>query len=197
MRLTKQDKKKLTEKVRAGAALAFRERGYDGVSLDDLMKQSGLTRGAFYAHYKSKRALFEDVARYEHPLLRMLKQRTGDSPEDLRDQLFEIFFGYLSPENLEEVFVGCSLASLTGDITRAPKPVKAAHELAFRDILTEMARGQNCDPEKLTACLVLATGAVSTAHAMPKGRSRDAILEQARTVFLHLAESAISNDHNK
>lgn len=36
------------------AAVAFAERGYDGVSMNDLVRESGLTKGAFYFHFPSK-----------------------------------------------------------------------------------------------------------------------------------------------
>src|ERR1700728_2646650 len=40
------------------AARAFAERGYDGVSLNDLVAASGMSKGAFYFHFSSK----DDVA---------------------------------------------------------------------------------------------------------------------------------------
>lgn len=36
------------------AAVAFADRGYDGVSLNDLIHASGVTKGAFYFHFASK-----------------------------------------------------------------------------------------------------------------------------------------------
>jgi AcrR family transcriptional regulator len=39
------------------AAAAFAEHGYDGVSLNELIRRSGLTKGAFYFHFPSRDAL--------------------------------------------------------------------------------------------------------------------------------------------
>lgn len=36
------------------AAAAFAEHGFDGVSFNDVVKQSGLSKGAFYFHFSSK-----------------------------------------------------------------------------------------------------------------------------------------------
>jgi AcrR family transcriptional regulator len=36
----------------------FRKLGYDGASIDEIMSRAGLTRGAFYQHFKSKADLF-------------------------------------------------------------------------------------------------------------------------------------------
>lgn len=43
------------------AALAFAENGYNGVSLNDIVRDTGLTKGAFYFHFPSKEALAMEV----------------------------------------------------------------------------------------------------------------------------------------
>lgn len=43
------------------AALAFAENGYNGVSLNDIVRDTGLTKGAFYFHFPSKEALALEV----------------------------------------------------------------------------------------------------------------------------------------
>ena len=45
------------------AALAFAKHGYVGTSLNDVIKQTGLTKGAFYFHFPSKEALALEVFR--------------------------------------------------------------------------------------------------------------------------------------
>lgn len=42
------------ERVLDTALRLFRERGFDGVSVADLMREAGLTHGGFYNHFKSK-----------------------------------------------------------------------------------------------------------------------------------------------
>ena len=42
------------EKILEAAVRLFAFRGFDQVSLDDLMQEAGLTRGAFYAYFVSK-----------------------------------------------------------------------------------------------------------------------------------------------
>lgn len=41
-------------RILEAAAAAFAEHGYDGVSLNQLIRQSGLTKGAFYFHFPSR-----------------------------------------------------------------------------------------------------------------------------------------------
>jgi TetR/AcrR family transcriptional repressor of nem operon len=45
------------ERILREAARLFRERGFDGAGVADIMKAAGLTHGAFYAHFPSKDAL--------------------------------------------------------------------------------------------------------------------------------------------
>jgi AcrR family transcriptional regulator len=45
------------ERILEVAALAFAEHGYEGTSLNALIRESGLTKGAFYFHFASKEAL--------------------------------------------------------------------------------------------------------------------------------------------
>jgi len=65
------------EKIISSAAKRFRERGFEGVSVADLMKQVELTHGGFYGHFESKeelislaaeRALRDSTAKWEHTL---------------------------------------------------------------------------------------------------------------------------------
>lgn len=183
MRLTKANKQKITDRIRSGAATTFRAKGYDAVSLDMLMKEAGLTRGAFYAHYPSKGALFADVLRLEHPLLAMLRARPGPQGADLHAQMVDLFEAYLDPVNHQMVFAGCTLAALAGDATRADDAGKAAFGAAIEDFCEEMARGQGRAPDGYIAPLLLASSAVRTVAAIDDEEQTSLIFASARTAF--------------
>ena len=42
----------------------FGSRGYEATSIDDVLEQAGVSKGALYHHFSSKEALFEAVYRY-------------------------------------------------------------------------------------------------------------------------------------
>jgi TetR/AcrR family transcriptional repressor of nem operon len=44
------------------AARAIRRSGYDGTGVADIMKEAGLTHGAFYAHFESREAMLAEAA---------------------------------------------------------------------------------------------------------------------------------------
>ena len=45
------------------ASRLFRERGFDGIGLKDLMEAAGLTQGAFYKQFESKEDLAVEASR--------------------------------------------------------------------------------------------------------------------------------------
>src|SRR5215472_2996945 len=49
------------EQLLAVATRLFAERGYDDTSIELVLQESGVSRGALYYHFKSKEALFEAV----------------------------------------------------------------------------------------------------------------------------------------
>ena len=46
------------DRILSSAAQLFSHQGFDAVSIDDVMAHAGLTRGAFYAHFKSKSDMY-------------------------------------------------------------------------------------------------------------------------------------------
>jgi TetR/AcrR family transcriptional repressor of nem operon len=51
-------------KVLAAALKVIREKGYTATSVDDLCKEAGVTKGAFFHHFKSKEDLAVQAAQY-------------------------------------------------------------------------------------------------------------------------------------
>ena len=45
----------------ATAAKLFAEKGYEATSIEDLLRELGMSRGALYHHFNSKEAVFEAV----------------------------------------------------------------------------------------------------------------------------------------
>lgn len=50
------------ERIVSAAARAIRRSGYDGTGVADIMKEAGLTHGAFYAHFTSREAMLAEAA---------------------------------------------------------------------------------------------------------------------------------------
>src|SRR5947209_12193073 len=50
------------ERIVGVAARAIRRSGYAGTGVADIMKEAGLTHGAFYAHFPSREAMLAEAA---------------------------------------------------------------------------------------------------------------------------------------
>ena len=46
------------------ARILFNRRGFNGVTIDEIMAEAGLTRGGFYSHFATKDALYDEAVRF-------------------------------------------------------------------------------------------------------------------------------------
>ena len=72
----------------AAAREAFLEKGYDGVSMDEVANRAGVAKQTVYARYASKDALF--LAVVESVQGRMLSAVSAAGPHAIRDRLHRI-----------------------------------------------------------------------------------------------------------
>jgi TetR/AcrR family transcriptional regulator, transcriptional repressor for nem operon len=166
-----------TARVRAEifghAARLFRLRGYAGTNIDDIMLAAGLTRGSFYAHFKSKEELFALVVGSGQGLL--WKLRSADA------QVLAVLDAYLAKEELAASAQDCTLAALPGDVARAALPAQLAYANVLHAVIGEMARGRRRKLDAdATAAAILAIGALSLARASGDRRLSDWLLRCAR-----------------
>ncbi len=155
------------------AARLFRLRGYAGTSIDDIMLAAGLTRGAFYAHFRSKDDLFAEVIGAGHGLL--ARMRASET------KMLEVLDAYLARETFTATLRDCTLAALASDVARAPLPAQLAYANVLHGLIGEMARGRarKLDADA-TAAAILAVGGLSLAQASGDRRLSDWLLRCAR-----------------
>ncbi|HEV6964069.1 TetR/AcrR family transcriptional regulator, partial [Roseateles sp.] len=100
------------ERILDSAAQLFRERGFDGIGLNELMQAAGLTRGGFYGHFESK----DDLA------AQACRRAMRDGREQWKRQpdrsLAAWVKAYLSETHRDRPGAGCGLAALAGDAAR-------------------------------------------------------------------------------
>jgi len=140
------------------ASRLFRERGFDGIGLKDLMEGAGLTQGAFYKQFASKGDLAAQASRraLESATLRW-SAAIAANPED---PLGAVVAFYLSAEHREEKMDGCPIVALGSDAARQGSDVKASFETGIKDhleILSRLIAKTNGEKPKGKAMAILST----------------------------------------
>ena len=62
MKVSREQVAQNRERIVEAAAQLFRERGFEGIGVADLMKEVGLTHGGFYGHFSSKEDLIAEAS---------------------------------------------------------------------------------------------------------------------------------------
>ena len=120
------------------ASRLFRERGFDGIGLKDLMEGAGLTQGAFYKQFASKEDLAAQASRraLESASLKW-SAATAAKPEDPLGAVIEF---YLSTKHREERMDGCPVVALGSAAARQGSDVKASFETGIKAYLEIVGR---------------------------------------------------------
>ena len=142
-RVSKAEAEKNRAIIEQVSSRLFREQGFHGISVADLMGAAGLTHGGFYGHFESKDALaaIACTRAFEESEGRWRK-RVGEAP-DHAAALASLIDGYLSARNRNNAGTGCPVPALASDVARESddKPVRAAFHEGLEglvDILTEV-----------------------------------------------------------
>lgn len=115
------------------ASRLFREHGFDGIGLKDLMKGAGLTQGAFYKQFTSKEDLAAQASR--RALESAFSRWSAAAIANPDDPLGAVIAFYLSAEHREERMDGCPVVALGSDAARQGADVKASFEAGIRQYL--------------------------------------------------------------
>jgi TetR/AcrR family transcriptional regulator, transcriptional repressor for nem operon len=115
------------------ASRLFREYGFDGIGLKDLMKGAGLTQGAFYKQFASKDDLAAQASR--RALESASRRWIAAAEANPQDPLGAVVAFYLSMGHRVERMDGCPVVALGSDAARQGADVKASFEAGIREYL--------------------------------------------------------------
>jgi len=165
------------EKILEVAATLFRERGYDGIGVADIMKRAGLTHGGFYGHFPSKDDLAAEVTSRVLGREGWLERLTGRANPSLTDVVRK----YLTRRHRDDAGHGCLLAALGSDVMRQPRSVRHAFTEGLRLRIAVLARvraGRSAARRrKALATMAGLVGALMLSRAVDDPRLSDEILE--------------------
>ena len=158
------------ERIVKEAARLFRERGFENVTVGEVMKAADLTHGAFYAHFSSKEELQAAAVAYGQKVsLGRVQRSKKETKGSYADR-------YLSPRHRDNPGDGCTMAALAPQVARSTPELKAAFEQGLEDILTAEG-GDRKEAIFETAAML---GGVVLARAVRDPRLSDEILSAVR-----------------
>jgi len=118
--LKKEQKIISRERILNVASRLFKKNGFSATGIDQIMEEAGLTAGAFYAHFKSKKDLFEQSL--EHTMKDSRRQLlSGTENLSGEERLKVVMKRYVSTLHRDMVEKGCALPSLASELYRASK----------------------------------------------------------------------------
>jgi len=164
------------------ASRLFREHGFDGIGLKDLMKGAGLTQGAFYKQFASKEDLAAQASR--RALESASSRWSAAAADSPKDPLGAVIAFYLSAEHRGEKMDGCPVVALGSDAARQGIDVKASFEAGIKDYLGVLGRfiaeADGADPDgKAMAILSTMVGSLTLSRIVNDPDLAQAFLDTA------------------
>jgi TetR/AcrR family transcriptional repressor of nem operon len=183
MRVSREQAAENRKRVVEVAGKLFRENGFEGISVAEIMKAAGLTHGGFYGQFASKDALAaEALSASLNGSAKRWRARAAAHPDTSLAALIE---SYLSADHGPASTHSCAIATLASDAPRQPDAVRAAYDTGVQELVAILAEAiPNSAPaeRQQQALVTFATmvGAVALARATPDANFAKAVLDACR-----------------
>jgi len=169
MRYPAEETARKHDRIIKEASRLFRERGFENVTVAQVMKAAGLTHGAFYAHFGSK----EDLQ------AAAITSGQRFSPERVpggKQNKTSYSDAYLSPWHRDHPGEGCTFAALAQEVARSKPELKAALQQRLEKVLADSGLGRKEAIVRLAAMI----GGLVLARAVQDSKLSEEILESVR-----------------
>ncbi|MDC8783614.1 TetR/AcrR family transcriptional regulator [Roseateles koreensis] len=183
------------ERIVVAAARAIRRSGYDGTGVADIMKEAGLTHGAFYAHFESREAMLAEAADRAgaESNANAAKVIAKAPPEQALQALMQ---AYLSKAHLEGIETGCPVSALGSEMPRQSPEVRRAATRRIKEMIDLIARqlpdwGHPSAHERALVTVSTMVGTLMLARAVNDDALSDALCSATlKSLALPKTESA-------
>ena len=192
MRVTREKAAENRARVIAEAGRLFREHGFNGVGVADIMNAADLTHGGFYGQFESKEDLAVQASRAAHDksqaVWRGIADKTPDQP------LSALLDHYLSKRHRDAPASGCAFATLAVDAGRQGKAVQETFTEGLKPLVDILAKsfpkGSKAQRHRRAlATMAQLVGAVVLSRAVDDAALSDEILASAHKEILAAAEA--------
>ncbi len=113
------------QRIVDAVACAIRRSGYHGTGVADIMKEAGLTHGAFYDHFASREVMLAEAADCAGAQSNAAAAKIiSRVPQD--QALRTLIEAYLSKAHVEGIETGCPISALGSEMPRQSPEVRCA-----------------------------------------------------------------------
>ena len=173
MRVSREQVAENRRTILEAAGRLFGERGFEAVSVAEIMNAAGLTHGGFYGYFKSKDDLVAEAL--ADTLTRNRERPSGDFATYVA--------GYLSRAHRDDRGHGCATAALAADTARQADGARAAMTTGLKrqiERLSGIVPGEDSAQRRRAAIGSWATmvGAMILARASDDPELSDEVLDQ-------------------
>ncbi len=188
MPYSSEHKTKSRLRIIASAYKLFSAKGYDNVSINEIMAKAKMTHGAFYAHFKSKSVLYHEAIKHAAETSEITKQKPDDI--DGKSWIQELLTGYLHKNNITSRSCSCPLASLVTDVVVREPRVRKTYTNTFKgmnDIIAKYTNTfSNCSTDIILATSAMVVGGLAIARALDDVNLAEQLLENCKSEALRL-----------
>jgi TetR/AcrR family transcriptional repressor of nem operon len=171
------------ERIVQAASKAIRRSGYAGTGVADIMREAGLTHGAFYAHFESREAMLAEAADRAGAEANAVAASIAASvpPEQSLQAMMRV---YLSKEHLASIEAGCPVSALCSEMPRQSPEVRRAATLRIKEMIDLVARlspnwGEPAAHEHALVTVATMVGTLTLARAVDDPKLSDALCQAA------------------
>lgn len=162
------EQKQMTrDRILESAVKLFSARGFDNVTINNVMQEAQLTHGAFYAHFNSKHELYTEAITAATKNSILAKAQEEDGCENLN--LSRLIAAYLDIDHVHQKAPPCPLAFLATDVANREDEVRHAYTKVYKDLITILNKQLNHLPSRNERALVLSAlmiGGVAISRAL-------------------------------
>ena len=183
-------RQQVKEKIVESARRLFSRRGFNAVSIDDIMAGAGLTRGSVYTYFDSKSALYaESVTQIvrDKPVTRADGVSIDPRAPHIAAQIAR---DYLSRTHFEDADGDCPMIALPSDVGRTDPRVRLAFESALRLMIDIFEQGLHRNGKRARnralAISALCVGGMVLARSIEDRGLADEVREAALAVAMSL-----------
>ena len=175
-------KEETRKRIVETASRLFQEKGVDGVGVDEIMRESGLTHGGFYGHFRNKEQLVAEACACA------VEMKSGEIKAKLKGVPKNEAFALFVSEYLDcTSHADCPFAMLGGDVARRGDEVREMYTAEVSETVDYMTKSLGCGREEALLTFAAVVGASTVAKASSDPKLAEEIVRTVREQLTRIA----------